>query len=425
MLDRKSLRTDAEFVAAAVRARGLDLTALIEEWRILDERRRTTNATLEDLHRRRSSDAREHAARVHQSSDRVATEDTVERRRAIATLEGEAAALEERLTAIELLLPNIPHCSVPVGADERANRVERVVGDPPTFSFEPKAHWELGTALGILDFEKGVALAGARFTVLVDAAARLERSLINFMLDVHTREHGYREMQPPFFAHRRCLIGTGQLPKFEADLFKIEGTSLYAVPTAEVPLTNYYRDEILPEASLPQHLTAYTPCFRAEAGSHGRDVRGMIRQHQFDKVELVHITTPDESWTALEQLTGHAESILRRLKLPYRVVALSTGDLGFSAAKTFDLEVWLPGHGCYREISSCSNCGDFQARRAGIRYRPTGGGKPRFAHTLNGSGLAVGRTLIAILENYQQPDGSILIPEVLKPYFGGDKISRT
>lgn len=425
MLDRKSLRTDPGAVAAALHARGLDLTALLDEWRAVDDRRRTTIAGLDNMRQRRTSVARANAARVHHDSGDKATADAVERRKTIATFETEVAALEERLTAIELLLPNIPHCTVPVGRDEHANRVERTVGEPTSFSFEPKPHWELGTLLGILDFEKGVALAGARFTVLVDAAARLERSLINFMLDVHTREHGYCEMQPPFFANRKCLIGTGQLPKFEDELFKIEGTSLYAVPTAEVPLTNFHRDEILSEASLPKRLTAYTPCFRAEAGSHGRDVRGMIRQHQFDKVELVQITTPDESGTALDQLTGHAESILQRLNLPYRVVALSTGDLGFSATKTFDLEVWLPGQGCYREISSCSNCGDFQARRAGIRYRPMGGGKARFAHTLNGSGLAVGRTLVAILENYQQADGSILIPDVLRPYFGGEQISRT
>jgi seryl-tRNA synthetase len=280
-------------------------------------------------------------------------------------------------------------------------------------------HWDLGTTLGILDFERGAKLTGARFTVSFGAGALLERALINLMLDLHTGEHGYREVLPPFIVNRESLTGTGQLPKFEADLFKLEGFPYYLIPTAEVPVTNLHRNEILDEAELPLRYTAYTPCFRSEAGSYGKDVRGLIRQHQFNKVELVQITAAETSYPALEELTGHAEKVLQLLELPYRVMALATGDLGFGAAKTYDLEVWLPGQQAYREISSCSNCEDFQARRAEIRYRPSGGGKARLAHTLNGSGLAVGRTLIAILENYQQADGTVVIPEALRPYTRG------
>ena len=319
---------------------------------------------------------------------------------------------------IELALPNLPHPSVPVGPDESANRVARVVGEPPSFAFEPRPHWELGQELGILDFERGAKLAGARFTVSFGAGAALERALIGFMLDLHTRAHGYTEVLPPFIVNRAALVGTGQLPKFEQDLFKLEGHDYFLVPTAEVPLTNLHRDEILDEDRLPLRYTAYTPCFRSEAGSYGKDVRGLIRQHQFNKVELVQLTTPETSYPALEELTGHAEKILQLLELPYRVVCLSTGDTGFASAKTYDLEVWLPAQGAYREISSCSNCEDFQARRANLRYRPATG-RPRLLHTLNGSGLAVGRTLIALLENCQQQDGSILIPAALHPYTGG------
>jgi seryl-tRNA synthetase len=307
---------------------------------------------------------------------------------------------------------------VPRG-DETANRVEKTVGTPRVFDFEPQAHWDLGPALNILDFERGAKLTGARFTVYRGAGAKLERALINFMLDLHTEQHGYTEMLPPFIANRASLEGTGQLPKFEQDLFKLQGFEYFLVPTAEVPLTNLHRDEILDESVLPLRLTAYTPCFRSEAGSYGKDVRGLIRQHQFNKVELVQLTTPETSHAALEELTGQAERILELLELPYRRMCLATGDMGFSAAKTYDLEVWLPGQSAYREISSCSNCEDFQARRASLRYRLADGGKPRFLHTLNGSGLAVGRTLIAILENYQQADGSITIPEVLRPYTRG------
>jgi seryl-tRNA synthetase len=421
MLDRTILRASPDVVAAALSARGADST-LLAEWRALDDERRAKLSELEAARRQKASLARENANVLRENGGLGSRSDGAAVRESIAVLEREVEAIEERLRAIELVIPNIPDASVPVGADERANRIERVVGEPPQFDFAAKAHWDLGVALGILDFERGVKLAGSRFTTLVGEGARLERALINFMLDIHTRDNGYTEIQPPFFANRECLEGTCQLPKFEAELFKIEGTSLYPIPTAEVPLTNFYRKETLAEADLPKLMTAYTPCFRAEAGSHGRDVRGMIRQHQFDKVELVRITAPDESWQALERLTTDAESILRRLGLPYRVVTLSTGDMGFAAAKTYDIEVWLPGQGCYREISSCSNCTDFQARRAEIRYRPAEGGKPRFVHTLNGSGLAVGRTLIAILENGQQANGSVTIPEALQPYFAGNQI---
>src|ERR1700724_2194514 len=333
-------------------------------------------------------------------------------------LEARLAALEPEIAAIELALPNLPHPSVPVGPDERPNAAERGVAEPPSFAFEPRPHWELGQELGILDFERGAKLAGARFTVSFGAGAALERALIGFMLDQHTRAHGYTEVLPPFIVNRATLVGTGQLPKFEQDLFKLEGHDYFLIPTAEVPLTSLHRDEILDEDRLPLRYTAYTPCCRSEAGSYGKDVRGPIRQHQFNKVELVQLTTPESSYQALEELTGHAEKILQLLDLPYRVVCLSTGDTGFSSAKTYDLEVWLPAQGAYREISSCTNCEDFQARRANLRYRPATG-RPRLLHTLNGSGLAVGRTLIAILENCQQQDGSILIPAALHPYTGG------
>ncbi len=336
----------------------------------------------------------------------------------IGELEGEAKAAREEVERLELAIPNLPHPSVPVGADETANTVQRTWGKPPAFAFPPRPHWELGQALGILDFERAAAVAGARFAVLWGAGAALERALAAFMLDLH-RAAGYREVAVPYLVNSRALTGTGQLPKFADDLFHLEGTDYYLVPTAEVPVTNLHAGEVLEEASLPRRYCALTPCFRAEAGSYGRDVRGLIRQHQFLKVELVHLATPETSYDELERLTGAAEAVLERLELPYRVVTLSTGDMGFAAAKTYDLEVWLPGQGCYREISSCSNCEEFQARRADLKYRPAGGGKPRLLHTLNGSGLAVGRTLIAVLENSQQADGSVAIPVALRPYLGG------
>ena len=329
-------------------------------------------------------------------------------------------SIEHQRIAAVMNLPNLPHASVPVGKSAEDNVEVRRHGDPRVFDFIPQPHWDLGPALGIIDFERGTKIAGARFTVLSGAGARLSRALINFMLDLHTREHGYREIEPPFLANSATLQGTTQLPKFEQDLFKIAGDwDLYLIPTAEVPLTNLHRGEIVDGRELPIRYTAYTPCFRSEAGSYGQDVRGLIRQHQFDKVELVALTTVEQSYAELETLTANAEEVLKRLELPYRTMALSTGDLGFAASKTYDIEVWLPSQKTYREISSCSNTEAFQARRANIKYRIGGIGKTEFVHTLNGSGLAVGRTLIAILENYQQKDGSVTIPTALRPYMDG------
>jgi seryl-tRNA synthetase len=344
----------------------------------------------------------------------------------IKGIESRLGEIEDELRALLTRVPNLPHESVPVGSDETANLEVRRWGAPRDFAaegFAPKDHVDIGTGLGILDLERATKITGARFNVLGGLGARLERALINFMLDLHTTEHGYREMLPPFIVNDRTLFGTGQLPKFEADLFKLrDEREFYLIPTAEVPLTGLHRDEILSESELPISYTAYTPCFRSEAGSYGRDTRGLIRQHQFDKVELVKFTKPEDSYDALEKLTGDAEKVLQRLGLPYRVVALSTGDMGFSAAKTYDIEVWLPSQNTFREISSCSNCEAFQARRAQIRFKRDGKSKTEFVHTLNGSGLAVGRTWLAILENYQQADGSVRIPEALAPYFGGEAI---
>jgi seryl-tRNA synthetase len=346
-----------------------------------------------------------------------------------APITGGAARLEEVKEAIQrflLVVPNVPDAGVPQGRDETANVEIRRVGEPRMFDFAPKAHWDLGPELGILDFERAAAISGARFAVLWDAGARLERALIQFMLDLHIAR-GYREVIPPYLVTAETLTGTGQLPKFEGDLFKTTAgeRTLYLIPTAEVPVTNLHRGEILDAGALPKKYAAFSPCFRSEAGSHGKDVRGLIRQHQFHKVELVKLTTAESSTDELEGMVADAEEVLKRLGLPYRVVLLSTGDMGFAAAKTYDIEVWLPGQQAYREISSCSNCTDFQARRAGLRYRPEPGAKPRFLHTLNGSGLAVGRTLIAVLENYQQADGSVVVPEALRPYVGGlERIAR-
>jgi seryl-tRNA synthetase len=419
MLARDLLRDDPDRVRQGLATRNVDLS-LLDGWFRLDAERRSTLVEVEDLKRRRNEASRaigEVKKRGGDASEEMAAVGRLKGR--IEELEGRLGQIEQELLGIEYGLPNLPHPSVPLGPDETANRVERVVGEPRKFDFEPKAHWDLGPALGILDFERGAKLTGARFTVYLGMGAMLERALISFMLDLHTRNHGYTEVLPPFIVNRETLIGTGQLPKMEADLFKLEGYPYYLIPTAEVPVTNLHRDEILDEVRLPLRYSAYTPCFRSEAGSYGKDVRGLIRQHQFNKVELVQITTPEKSYDALEELTHHAERVLQILELPYRVVSLATGDLGFGAAKTYDLEVWLPGQQAYREISSCSNCEDFQARRMSLRYRPYEGGKPRYAHTLNGSGLAVGRTLIAILENYQREDGSIAIPPALLPYTGG------
>jgi seryl-tRNA synthetase len=337
----------------------------------------------------------------------------------IKGLESNAREFEAELTELELQIPNLFDQSVPIGADESANRVERTWGEHPDFDFEPKAHWDLGPELGVIDFERAAKVASSRFAVLRGAGAALERALISYMLDLQINEHGYTEIIPPYLVSAESLLGTGQLPKFADDLFRVKDFDLSLIPTAEVPLTNLHRDETLDEAELPLRYCAFTPCFRAEAGSHGRDVRGLIRQHQFHKVELVCFSRPEASWSLLEDLTGHAEAVLQGLNLAYRVVTLASGDLGFSAAKTYDLEVWLPALGCYREISSCTNFTDFQARRAHLRYRPSDGKKARHLHTLNGSALAAGRTMVAVLENYQQADGSVVIPEVLRPYLDG------
>ena len=342
----------------------------------------------------------------------------------VKELDGALQALEDERRALLLTIPNVPHVSVPAGHGAQDNLEVRRVGEPRAFDFEPKAHWDLGPELGMVDFERGTKIAGARFAVLLKDGAHLARALINFMLDLHTREHGYTEVEPPFLANSASLTGTGNLPKFEQDLFKIAGDwDLFMVPTAEVPLTNMHRGEIL-DRPLPIRYTAYTPCFRSEAGSYGADVRGLIRQHQFDKVELMAFTEPSQSYDELERLTASAEEVLKRLELPYRTVLLCTGDMGFASAKTYDIEVWLPGQNTYREISSCTNTEAFQARRATIKYRPQGTGKAEFVHTLNGSGLAVGRTLIAVLENFQQADGSVVIPDALRPFMDGASVIK-
>jgi len=340
-------------------------------------------------------------------------------------LDGIIQEKEKGLQEFLLMIPNLPHHSVPIGKDSSDNAEVRRWGEIPKFGFEPKPHWDIGEDLGILDFKSGAKITGARFTLYWDLGAKLERALINFMLDLHTREHGYCEVLPPFMVNRTAMTGTGQLPKFEEELFRVEGVDYFLIPTAEVPVTNIHQDEVLEEKDLPLYYTAYTPCFRKEAGSYGKDTRGLIRQHQFNKVELVKFTKPENSYDELEKLLSNAEEVLKRLKLPYRVVNLCSGDLGFSASKTYDIEVWLPGQDTFKEISSCSNFEDFQARRAKIRYRISGKSKTEYVHTLNGSGLAIGRTLVAILENYQQTDGSVVIPDVLRPYMNGvEKIGK-
>lgn len=419
MLSRELLRHHPDRVSEALAARQAP-SDLVPRWVELDDERRTVLVAVEEKKRHRNEASKQIGAIKRQGGDASEAIAAVGQVKAeIEELETRLSAVETELAATELAFPNLADENVPVGPDEAANREERRVGEPPSFDFEPQAHWDLGTELGILDFERGAKVTGARFTVSFREAALLERALIQLMLDLHTREHGYEEVLPPFVVSSQSLLGTGQLPKFADDLFHLEGTDYYLVPTAEVPLTNLHRDEILAESDLPRRYAAYTPCFRSEAGSYGKDVRGLIRQHQFNKVELVQVVHPDRSFDALEELTGHAEKVLQTLELPYRVMTLSSGDMGFAAAKTYDLEVWLPGQDAYREISSCSNCTDFQARRADLRYRPDDGGKPRYVHTLNGSGLAVGRTLIAILENYQRSDGSVVIPEALRSYTGG------
>jgi seryl-tRNA synthetase len=411
MLPREYLREHAESLLEEMPERyaGTGLESYTE----LERQRRDSVTRLEEKRRRRNELT---AARGKPTPEALAEMKALKEE--IRELEQRADEADRMLLAVEQGVPNVPQASVPRGGDESFNRVERTWGQPRRFDFEPQAHWDLGPALDILDFDRGAKLAGARFTVLKGAGARMSRALINFFLDVHVEEQGYREVLPPFLANADSLFGTGQLPKLEADLFQTR-EGYYLVPTAEVPVTNLHRGEILPAESLPLLYTAYTPCFRSEAGAAGRDTRGMIRQHQFDKVEIVMLVRPENSGAALETLTDHAEEILRRLELPYRVVSLCTGDLGFASAKTYDLEVWLPGMNAYKEISSCSSFEAFQARRAQIRFRRSEGEKPEFVHTLNGSGLPVGRTMVAILENYQRPDGSVEIPEALRPYMRG------
>ena len=407
-------------VDARLRSRGLDPSADLAELTGLEGERRRLIPLVENLKREQNSAGElvAQAKREGRDPSGIFVENKARAGR-IRELETELGAVEQRRDARLLTLPNLPHESVPVGKSAADNPEVRRWGTPAVMDFEPKPHWELGPALGILDFERATRMSGARFSVLFGSGARLARALINFMLDLHTGEHGYREVEPPFMVNRAALTGTGNLPKFEEDLFRIAGDwDLFLIPTAEVPLTNLHREEILDGRQLPLKYTAYTPCFRSEAGSYGADVRGLIRQHQFDKVELVKFTTPEQSHDELEKLTRDAETVLEKLGLPYRRVLLCTGDMGFAAAKTFDIEVWLPSQKTYREISSCSNCEAFQARRAQIKFRPDGTGKPQFAHTLNGSGLAVGRTWIAIIENFQQRDGSVVVPEVLRPYVG-------
>ncbi len=427
MLDPAFVRDQIDLVRVGLRSRGIDPDKALEEIATLETIRRRLIPEMEGLKRQQNAAGDEIARAKRQGLDTTPIQDAGrQRNQQIKQLQIQVDSIEHQREQALLQLPNLPHASVPVGRSAEDNVEVRRFGTPREFNFEPQAHWDLGPALGILDFERGTKVAGARFTVLSGAGARLERALINFMLDLHTTEHGYREMEPPFMVNRASLIGTGNLPKFEADLFKIAGDwDLFLVPTAEVPLTNLHRGEILDGRTLPILYTAYTPCFRSEAGSYGVDVRGLIRQHQFDKVELVKFTTAEQSYEEHEKLTLNAEEVLKRLELPYRTMLLCTGDMGFASAKTYDIEVWLPSQKTFREISSCSNCEAFQARRANIKYRAGGTGKAEFAHTLNGSGLAVGRTLIAVLENYQQQDGSIAVPQALQPYMGGlTSISR-
>lgn len=421
MLDIELLRKNPEFVKERLRLRREDYPRLVDEALRLDEERRSILRELEALRAERNALSKEIGRRKSKGEQTSELEGKVkEIKEKIEGLEAQLSEVEEQLKRVMLSIPNIPHQSVPVGKDETENVEVRRWGVPREFDFEPKAHYEIGEALGILDFERGASLSGSRFTVMWGWGAKLERALINFMLDFHT-SRGYKEVWVPHLVKPEILEGTGQLPKFEEDLYFCERDSLYLIPTAEVPLTNLFRDTILEEKDLPIYLTAYTPCYRREAGAYGKDIRGIIRQHQFDKVELVKIVHPDTSDQELEKLTADAEEILKLLGLPYRVVALCTGDLGFASAKTYDIEVWFPSQNKYREISSCSNCTDFQARRMNTRFKDSEGRK-RFVHTLNGSGLAVGRTLAAILENYQQKDGSVVVPEVLRDYLKADVI---
>ncbi len=418
MLDIKYILANLDEVQNFLNARNHDFDVKILVG--LDERRRKIIGETENLKAQRNEGSRKIGAAKGSSWDVNALKAEIKRiGEQIKNLDSELNEIETQIHNILMSLPNKLSATTPIGKDENDNPVVRTWGEPKKFNFEPKPHWDLGEALNIMDFEKGVMLAQSRFTVLKNLGAKLERALINFMLDLHTKKHGYQEIEPTFMVNSSILEGTGQLPKFAEDLYKIQNEDLWLIPTAEVPLTNLNREKILDEKDLPLYYTAYTPCFRREAGSAGRDVRGLMRQHQFDKVEMVKICTPETSYDELEKLTSDAEDVLKILELPYHVVNLCSGDIGFGSCKTYDLEVWLPSQNKYREISSCSNCEDFQARRMNLRYRPADGGKIKFAHTLNGSGIAVGRTLIAIVENYQQEDGSIKIPDALISYMDG------
>lgn len=424
MLDIRRIREDYEGVKKAVESR-MQGSYGIERIPELDEKRRNVLARVEDMKFRQGQDSKNIPLMKKEGKDVSALmAEMKELSSQIKVLDQEVAALEEELKNTLLNIPNTPNPQVPLGKDDSENVEMRKWGEPKTFDFELKAHWDVGTNLDILDFERAAKISGTRFTVYKGLGARLERSVINFMLNLHTEEHGFKEILPPFMVNRDAMTGTGQLPKFEEDMFWIPAKDFFLVPTAEVPVTNLLMNEILEESDLPVYYTAYTPCFRKEAGSAGRDTRGLIRQHQFNKVELVKFSHPDTSYAELESLTAAAEEVLKRLEIPYRVVRLSTGDMGFSSAMTYDIEVWMPSYGRYVEISSCSNFESYQARRANIRFRPAGGGKPEFVHTLNGSGLAVGRTVAAILENYQQADGSVIIPKELRGYMGTDRITK-
>ncbi|HEX4785536.1 MAG TPA: serine--tRNA ligase [Candidatus Sulfotelmatobacter sp.] len=426
MLDLNFVRENLPLVEEKLRQRGLDPSAVLQDFRDVDTQRRQA-ITESEASKAQRNKASEEIAKLKKSGQdaSAAMAQTKDLREKIQTLEKMAAELDARLRDILAGIPNLPHASVPVGHSAEQNVEVRRWGTPAKFDFTPKAHWDLGADLGILDLERAAKLTGARFAVYWDLGAKLERALMNFMLDLHTEQHGYTEVFPPYLVNSESMYGTGQLPKFAADSFRVPhgDKDLWLIPTAEVPVTNLYRDEVLDQAQLPISLTAYTACFRSEAGSYGKDVRGIIRQHQFQKVELVKFARPEQSYEEHEKLTHDAEEVLQKLALPYRVMALCTGDMGASSAKTYDIEVWLPGQQLFREISSCSNFEAYQARRANIRYRPEGKNKTEFVHTLNGSGLAVGRTWVAIVENYQQADGSVLIPEALRPYIGAERIT--
>ncbi len=427
MLDLNFVRDNLPLVEEKLRQRGMDPAAVLKDFREVDTQRRQAITEAESSKAQRNKASEEIAKLKKTGADAsAAMAQSKDLRERISELEKTATDLDGRLRDILAGIPNLPHSSVPIGKGADDNVEVRKWGTAPKFDFTPKPHWDLGPQLGILDLERAVKLTAARFAVYWDLGAKLERALMNFMLDLHTREHGYTEVLPPYLVNSESMYGTGQLPKFAADLFRVPhgDRDLWLIPTAEVPVTNLFRDEVLDHARLPISLTAYTPCFRSEAGSYGKDVRGIIRQHQFQKVELVKFTRPEQSYDEHEELTRNAEEVLQKLGLHYRVVTLCTGDMGATPAKTYDIEVWLPGQQLFREISSCSNFEAYQARRANIRYKPEGKNKTEFVHTLNGSGLAVGRTWVAILENYQQPDGSVLIPEVLRPYIGAERITR-